>query len=81
MRHSRSTGRAGLSRDLEVLADRAVQRGSVKRANDLRAIAEHLRAKEAETIVLRLEPPRRPHRARRLRRLLGRLRRRRSTTG
>ncbi len=49
MRHSKATSRAGLSHDLEVLADRAVQRGAVSRANDLRAVAEHLRTKEDRT--------------------------------
>jgi hypothetical protein len=51
MRHSKAGSRAGLSDDLEVLADRAVQRGAVSRANDLRAVAEHLRTKEDRTVV------------------------------
>ena len=42
-----SDGRPSLSDSVEDLANRADSRGAARRANDLRAVAEHLRAKEA----------------------------------
>ena len=42
-----SDGRPSLSDSVEELAHRADSRGAARRANDLRAVAEHLRAKEA----------------------------------
>jgi len=42
-----SDGRPALSESVEELADRADSRGAARRAGDLRAVAEHLRAKEA----------------------------------
>ncbi|HEX7187346.1 MAG TPA: hypothetical protein VF423_03910 [Actinomycetes bacterium] len=77
MRHSKASSRTGLSHDLEVLADRAVQRGAVSRANDLRAVAEHLRTKEDRTGGGRPGPVERRARSTRtmLRRALRKLRR------
>jgi hypothetical protein len=73
-RASDDAGRVRLSDDLEVLADRAVQRGAVNRASDLRAVAEHLRGKEARTLTVPVRATARPvGRVRRWRRrLLGR---------
>ena len=42
-----SDGRPSLSESVEELAGRADSRGAARRAGDLRAVAEHLRAKEA----------------------------------
>jgi hypothetical protein len=74
--------RPRLVQDVEALAEQAWSRGAVRRANDLRAVAEHLRAKEARQVVIGVRPealprrrcgvPGRPHRALgRLRRVLG----------
>jgi hypothetical protein len=43
--------RPRLVEDVETLAGRASSRGAQRRANDLRAVAEHLRAKEARQRV------------------------------
>jgi hypothetical protein len=40
-----------LADDVEVLAERASSRGALRRANDLRAVAEHLRAKETRQVI------------------------------
>jgi hypothetical protein len=40
-------GRPSLSESVEELAEQADSRGAARRAGDLRAVAEHLRAKEA----------------------------------
>jgi hypothetical protein len=54
----RKTGgpRPRLVEDVEALADRASSRGAQRRANDLRAVAEHLRAKEARQVVVDVRP-------------------------
>ena len=70
--------RPRLSEDVEALAEQASSRGAVRRAHDLRAIAEHLRAKERRVVVdVRPEAlaRRRAGMRGRLRRVLGRLRR------
>jgi hypothetical protein len=69
--------RPRLSEDVEALAEHASSRGAVRRAHDLRAIAEHLRAKERRVVVdVRPEAlaRRRAGVRGRLRRVLGRLR-------
>ena len=43
-----SDGRPSLSDSVDELAHQADSRGAARRANDLRAVAEHLRAKEAK---------------------------------
>ena len=55
MREAREQ-RPRLVEDVEVLAERASSRGAVRRANDLRAVAEHLRAKEAGRVVIDVRP-------------------------
>ena len=54
----RKTGdpRPRLVEDVEALADRASSRGAQRRANDLRAVAVHLRAKEARHAVVDVRP-------------------------
>jgi hypothetical protein len=49
-------GRPSLSESVEALAHRAHSRGAVRRAGDLRAVAEHLRAKEARRDVVDVRP-------------------------
>ena len=49
-----SDGRPSLSESVERLAHRADSRGAARRAGDLRAVAEHLRAKEARGRVVDL---------------------------
>jgi len=49
-------GRPSLSESVERLAHRAHSRGAVRRAGDLRAVAEHLRAKEARRVVVDVRP-------------------------
>lgn len=51
-----SDGRPSLSESVERLAHRADTRGAVRRAGDLRAVAEHLRAKEARRVVVDVRP-------------------------
>jgi hypothetical protein len=72
--------RPKLSEDIEVLAERAVSRGAIRRATDLRAVAEHLRAREAKSVVVDVRPEAlaevRRQRTTRLRRLVAKLRRR-----
>lgn len=51
-----ASDRPRLSEDVEVLAEQAVTRGALRRANDLRAVAEHLRAKEARPVVVDVRP-------------------------
>ena len=51
-----SDGRPSLSESVEELADRADSRGAARRAGDLRAVAEHLRAKEAREAVVDVRP-------------------------
>ena len=79
MRETKRQERPTLAEDVEVLADRAVSRGALRRANDLRAVAEHLRRKEARSRVIDVRPEalaRRPaRRAGLLRRLIVRRRR------
>jgi hypothetical protein len=71
-----SDGRPSLSDSVEELAHRADSRGAARRANDLRAVAEHLRAKEASEVVMDVRPEalarhrRRPAGGSRLRRAL-----------
>ena len=55
MRETREQ-RPRLVEDVEALAERASSRGAVRRANDLRAVAEHLRAKEAREVVIDVRP-------------------------
>ena len=45
-----SDGRPSLSESVEELAHQADSRGAARRASDLRAVAEHLRAKEAKEV-------------------------------
>ena len=55
MRETREQ-RPRLVEEVEVLAERASSRGAARRANDLRAVAEHLRAKEAGRVVIDVRP-------------------------
>lgn len=49
-------GRPSLSESVEELAHRADSRGAARRAGDLRAVAEHLRSKEARKVVVDVRP-------------------------
>ena len=51
-----SDGRPSLSESVEELAHQADSRGAARRASDLRAVAEHLRAKEAKEVVVDVRP-------------------------
>jgi hypothetical protein len=51
-----SDGRPSLSESVEELAERADSRGAARRAGDLRAVAEHLRSKEARRVVVDVRP-------------------------
>lgn len=69
--------RPRLVEDVETLAERASSRGAQRRANDLRAVAEHLRAKEAREpveAVVAGRPGRSGRALSRLRSVLGRSR-------
>ena len=71
--------RPTLAEDVDALAERAVSRGDLRRANHLRAVAEHLRRKEARTRVIDVRPEALARngtaRAGLVRRLIARLRR------
>ena len=71
--------RPTLAEDVDALAERAVSRGAVRRANDLKAVAEHLRRKEARACVIDVRPEalarKKARRAGLVRRLIARLRR------
>jgi hypothetical protein len=49
--------RLTLSRDIEVIADRIAQSGQTGRADELKVVAAHLRAKEAAQPDARVEAP------------------------
>jgi hypothetical protein len=49
-------GPPSLSESVEELAERADSLGAARRAGDLRAVARHLRAKEARRVVVDVRP-------------------------